>query len=120
MKISISYSPVNNQLKIEKFEMEGMEELQALLNKLLYPLKTTVVYLVCIDYQVIVTENVALIEELFLKHLNALYPFYEIGKSDDGGNYIFECDSYEAAYKMALDMMEFSPLCYEPDLSKLN
>jgi len=73
------------------------------------------VFLVAIQEEVFITDNAALVVELFENTLNAAYPYFE-------GDEIFiqEYNSFEEAYKVALDMKETSPLCYAKDVSGLN
>ena len=68
------------------------------------------VYLIGLDEQVVVTNNCALVSELFDAKLNSVYPYYE-----DDEMSIHEYDSYEEAYYVALRMMEDSPLCYKKE-----
>ena len=67
------------------------------------------IYLVCINDEIIITENRGFVEELFNVNtmLNSVYPFYEEEEIT-----IQEYATYEDAYKVALDMREPNAKCY--------
>jgi hypothetical protein len=109
MSYKVYYAQLHLQGDVPCLEFASIEEIRSFITGIIYPLKmaSEKVYVVLIQGEVIVTDNVLLIEELFDGNLTSAYPFYE-------GEDIFiqEYQSYEEAYKIALMMKEFSPLCY--------
>ncbi len=107
----VHYAKLNLQGDIPCYEFQGIEDLRTFVNGIIDQHSgfkaENMVYLIAIQDDVFVTENLQLVQELFDGNLNSAYPFYE-------GEDIFiqEYQSYQEAYKVALDMKEDSPLCY--------
>lgn len=75
------------------------------------------VYLLAIDDEVIVTENLALIMEIMSSNVSS------IGLMEDEKGicnvFLQEYESYEDAYSVALSMKETSPMCYSDKESRM-
>lgn len=111
MKYKIHYSKLNDQIcEIPCYEFESEKNVQIFITNLAYPTKVDAdkVYVVVVQDDVIITENGAFVIELFEHKLNSVYPYYE-------GAFIaiYECESYEEGYKLALNIKEPNPLCYD-------
>ena len=110
MKQKLHYAKLNLEEDISCLEFNNREELVGFLRK---NIKEGIVYLLAINDNisddVFVTDNTSLVIELFNNHLNAAYPFHEKGTC------LFEFDSFEEAYEVALMIKEVSPLCYCKD-----
>lgn len=117
----VHYAKLNLQGDIPCYEFQGIEDLRTFVNGIIDQHSgfkaENMVYLIAIQDDVFVTENLQLVQELFDGNLNSAYPFYE---GEDV--FIHEYQSYEEAYKVALDMKEDSPLCYslQPNKYKSN
>lgn len=74
---------------------------------------STTVYLLSIDDEVIVTENLALILDILGNDVVSI----AMMEDEKGACNVFlqEYYSYEEAYQVALGMKEVSALCYEPE-----
>jgi len=70
------------------------------------------VYLLAMQGEIFISTNTCFIEELFESKLNSIYPYYE---GDGNDIFLQEYASFEEAYKVALDMKEEDPLCYDKD-----
>ncbi len=116
MKIKVHYAGLELTADIPELVFNTKKSFINWLTDMLYS-KKDVVYLVCIQDDIFVSENKQMICNLFENPLTAVYPYYE-----DTPIFIQEYSSYEDAYDVALDMKEESPLCYDstPDLDLLN
>jgi hypothetical protein len=92
------------------YEFKSKDELLAFVGSEMFPLRDDIVYLVCIEDEVFVTERGIFVYELFENSLRSVWAYYE-----GDACHIHEYSSYEEAYKVALDLKETSPLCYEKD-----
>jgi hypothetical protein len=111
MKYKLHYAKLKLEGDIPCLEFTSKEDVRSFITSIVYPLKmiNEKVYLIAIQDEIFVTEDVLLIEELFNEDLYSANPFCG-GKKDI---FIQEYNSYEAAYKVALEMKEPNPLCYE-------
>ncbi len=110
MTHKLHYAKVDLQGDIPCHFLKGIQEVRDFVSEILdksQEAKQDVVYLVSVQDDIFVTENEALVLELFDGNLNAAYPFFE-------GEDIFiqEYTSFEEAYQVALSMKETSKLCY--------
>ena len=113
MIYKIHYANLNLQGDIPCLEFTSIEEVRSFIISIVYPLKMVNerVYVIAIEDEVIVTEDVLLVQRLFDDNFDSVYPLHECDVI-----FIQEYLSYEEAYKVALDMKETSPLCYSNDL----
>jgi hypothetical protein len=105
MKILLNYA-VLQTLEVKQYEFDQSEVLKFVQNATSINY-TECVYLVCIEDEIIITENRNFVVELFENHFNSVYPYY--GKKTI---HIHEYYSFEDAYSVALDMREINPKCY--------
>jgi|688.fasta_scaffold768566_1 hypothetical protein len=116
MKYKIHYAELVLEGDIPCFVFDNIEGVRTFVAEILsqHPdgQSHNMIYLVVIDDDIFVTDNCVLIQELFDGNLNSVYPFFE-GQSI----YIQEYESYQAAYEVALTMMEGHPLCYDEEQS---
>ena len=108
MKHKLYYAHAELEGDVPMYEFDLMEDLALFV---LEKVRENLVYIVAYDDEVFVTDNLALVVELFERKLKSFYPFYEGERCP----HIQEYYSYEEAYKVALDMKEVSPLCYDPE-----
>lgn len=108
MSYKIHYGRLPLMSEIECLEFKSISDVRIFVNNIATNIPK--VYLIGIQDEVFVTENIALVIELFDGDFSSAYPFYE-------GEDIFiqEYESYEDAYAVALNMKETSPLCYEQE-----
>jgi hypothetical protein len=107
-KYKIHYAAKKIHGNIPCLEFKTIEDIRSFIFNLTVPLTDDTVYLVSINEEILITENIAFLIEIFDGKLNSIYPFFE-------GEEIFiqEYNSYESAYKSALEMKEQNKLCYE-------
>jgi hypothetical protein len=104
----LHYAQIDIQGDIPCYELNGMDGVINFVSKILDQNTEGIIYLIAIQYDVFVTENCALVYELFSNHLAAAYPYYE-----NEAIFIQEYSSYEEAYEVALSIKEVSPFCYQ-------
>jgi hypothetical protein len=110
MKYILNYGKLNNRQDVLLLDYTSRNKLMFSVQEILLGNAITekqIVYLLAIQDEIIVTENIALIIELFCNKLTSL------DVSKDAQIYLFEEESYQGCYEMALDMREENPLCYD-------
>jgi len=110
MKYILNYGKLNNRQDVLLLDYTSRNKLMFSVQEILLGNAITekqIVYLVAIQDEIIITENIALITELFCHKLTSL------DVSKDTPIYLFEEESYQGCYEMALDMREENPLCYD-------
>lgn len=90
---------------IKKIPFYGFDEMEHQLESIFFPINVDIVYLIAIGDEILVTDNVTDIDMEIFWHL------FNIVDSDE--IHVQEYESYEEAYKVALEMKEESPLCYK-------
>lgn len=131
-----NYSDVKNQDKISKFIFTSLDEMQDFLdeiaenqrefNPIVYLFTFNLVGDVKSEYQeVLVSHNFQTINDFIMSYACS-YAYFDIDDMIDCEDdkfedmYIFEFNSYEEAYKVALDMKEIYPNCYESNHTNNN
>lgn len=89
---------------IKEIPFYGFNQMEEELDSIFYPINVNIVYLIAIGDEILVTDNVTDIDMEIFWHL------FNICDSDE--IYVQEYNSYEEAYKVALEMKEENPLCY--------
>jgi len=81
-----------------------------------------IVYLIAINEIIFVSEYISFIAIVFQSYIKEISPVlikngimdvFEYSTNEEINIFLQEYSSYEEAYKVALDMKEESPLCYE-------
>lgn len=105
----IHYAELGVVGDINSIFFDSLLDAQDFLDSIIYPLsiKNERIYLVAIDDEITISENAFYAIDEFI------FSFYPESEMED--IYIQEYSSYEEAYKVALNMREESPLCYEPE-----
>lgn len=121
MTYKVHYAPLElNGQDIKCFTFETLVETSAFILTET-EIDTEVVFLICIDEILFVSEYISQIVKFtqdWVKELTPAVKKLDIWEIDELNNmeiniFLQEYSSYEEAYKVALDMKETSPLCYE-------
>ena len=102
---TIYYAEITKPEIKELFFNSGKDIISFVMNMTAY--SRELVWLVSIENEIFISDNHAMVQNLFDTHYNAAYPYFENSKI-----YIQEYQSFEDAYSVALNMRETSPLCY--------
>jgi hypothetical protein len=114
MKYKLHYAKLNHEGDIPVIKFEAGHDFEFYFWPDIVE-KPKIVYLLCCDDEVIVTENVYLIEELLSDSTSYIFPV-----NPNIPIFLQEYESYEEAYQVALDIKEVSPLCYSKEEPKIN
>lgn len=99
----IHYAKLDLQGDIPCVELQSFREAYAFIESVLYPETKNKVYLLAVEDEIFISETASLICKMYKD---------AISYSKQKEIFLQEYQSYEDAYRVALDMKEVSALCY--------